>query len=134
MDGGQLLISIAIGLVVAWAALVALLWLIRPRDVAIAELVRFVPDVVHLVRRLLGDRSIDPRVRLALVILLVWLVSPIDLIPEFIPVLGPLDDVVVAVLVLRYVRRRLGVEALRASWSGSEAGFRLLTRLMGGAD
>ena len=129
-----MLISVVIGLVVAWVALIALLWLIRPRDVAVAELIAFVPDVVRLVRKLLAGGSIDPRVRLALVVLLVWLVSPIDLIPEFIPVLGPLDDVVVAVLVLRYVRRRLGGEALRASWSGSEAGFRLLLRLMGGAD
>ena len=129
-----MLISVVIGLVVAWVALTSLLWLIRPRDVAVAELIAFVPDVVRLVRRLLADRSIDPRVRLALVILLVWLVSPIDLIPEFIPVLGPLDDVVVVVLVLRYVRRRLGVQMLRASWSGSEAGFRLLLRLVGGAD
>ena len=134
MDGGQLLISVVIGLVVAWLALIALLWLIRPRDVAVGELIAFVPDVVRLVRKLLAGRSIEPRVRLALVILLVWLVSPIDLIPEFIPVLGPLDDVVVAVLVLRYARRRLGVEALRASWSGSEAGFRLLLRLAGDAD
>jgi uncharacterized membrane protein YkvA (DUF1232 family) len=58
-------------------------------------------------------------------------VSPIDLIPEFVPVLGPLDDVVVAVLVLRYVRRRLGEEALRDRWRGSEDGFGLLLGVLG---
>src|SRR5437867_11378298 len=133
MDGGVLL-GIVLGFLAAWALLVAMLWVIRPRDVALAELVRFVPDLVRLVQALLADRAVEGRVRLALVILLAWLVSPIDLIPEFIPVLGPLDDVVVAVIVLRYARRRLGVEALRASWPGSEAGFRLLLRLVGGAD
>ncbi len=125
------LIAVIIGLLAVWGALVALLWVLRPRDVAVRELVAFVPDLVRLVRRLIGDPGIDRRVRVALVFLLGWLISPIDLIPEFIPVLGPLDDVLVAVLVLRYVRRRLGVAALRARWSGSEAGFTLLVRLVG---
>ena len=58
--------------------------------------------------------------------------SPIDLIPEFIPVLGPLDDVVVAVLVLRYVSRRMGLAELRRRWQGSDAGFELLARILGG--
>ena len=130
MDSG-VLIELVVGLVAAWLALIALLWLLRPRDVALGELVAFVPDLVRLVRSLLTDPTIDGRARLALGVLLVWLLSPIDLIPEFIPVLGPLDDVVVAVLVLRYVRRRLGIEALRSRWPGSEAGMRLLLRLVG---
>jgi len=130
VDGG-LLLGIVVGLLAFWATLVGVLWLVRPRDVALSELVAFVPDLVRLVRGLLGDRSVDGRARVALGVLLVWLVSPIDLIPEFIPVLGPLDDVVVAVLVLRYVRRRIGAEALLARWPGSEAGAGLLTRLVG---
>jgi len=130
MDGG-VLVGIVVGVLAAWAALVLVLWLLRPRDVPLSELVAFVPDVARLVRRLIADRTTERRVRIALVLLLAWLVSPIDLIPEFIPVLGPLDDVVVAVLVLRYVRRRLGTDALRARWTGSEAGFGLLVRLVG---
>ena len=59
-------------------------------------------------------------------ILLVWLISPIDLVPEFIPVLGPLDDVIVAVVVLRYVRRRLGDEEIRRRWPGTADGLRIL--------
>jgi uncharacterized membrane protein YkvA (DUF1232 family) len=70
-------------------------------------------------------------VRAALVGLLAWLVNPIDLIPEFIPVLGPLDDVVVAVLVLRYVRRRIGEDAMRARWRGSAESFDLLGSIIG---
>jgi uncharacterized membrane protein YkvA (DUF1232 family) len=66
-----------------------------------------------------------------LVGLLAWLVSPIDLIPEFIPVLGPLDDIVVAVVAMRYVRRRVGSDALRVRWTGSPEGFTLLARVIG---
>ena len=72
-------------------------------------------------------------VRIALAGLVLWLVSPIDLIPEFIPLLGPLDDAIVAVLVLRFVRRRLGDAELRARWPGSPAGYELLERLTGGS-
>jgi uncharacterized membrane protein YkvA (DUF1232 family) len=127
----ELLVAIVVGLVAAWAVLVAVLWAFRPRDVGLGELVRVVPDVLRLVRDLLADRTTPPAVRLALAGLLVWLISPIDLIPEFIPVLGPLDDVVVAVLVLRYVRRRLGPEELRRRWRGSAEGFGLLSGVLG---
>ena len=125
------LAGIGLGLVVAWVLLVALLWLLRPRDAGLREVVRIVPDVLRLVRSLLSDRGVPLGVRVALVVLLAWLVSPIDLIPEFIPVLGPVDDVVVAVLVLRYVRRRLGAEELRRRWAGTAEGFELLSRIIG---
>lgn len=130
MDTGWIL-AIVVGLVLAWAVLVALLWLFRPRDVGLRELLGVVPDVLRLVRDLLGDRSVPAGPRLALLGLLAWLISPIDLIPEFIPVLGPLDDVVVTVLVLRYVRRRLGEDELRRRWRGTPASFELLLGLLG---
>ena len=63
--------------------------------------------------------------------LIAWIVSPVDLIPEFIPGLGPLDDVIVAVVAMRYVRRRIGFEGIRARWSGSDDGLRLLARVIG---
>lgn len=63
--------------------------------------------------------------------LAVWLASPIDLIPEFVPVIGLLDDIVVTAIVLRWVGRRVGVDALRAHWPGSEDGFGLALRLPG---
>ena len=132
MDAGTL-VGIVAGLLVVWALFVGVLWILRPRDVGLRDLVSVVPDVVRLIRNLLADRSTPIGVRLALGGLLVWLVSPIDLIPEFIPVLGPLDDVVVAVLVLRFVRRRLGTDALRRQWPGSDAGFDLLARILGGS-
>jgi len=127
----RVVIGVLAGLVAAWAALVVLLWIVKPRDVRLGELVRIVPDVLRLVRNLIADRTVGWGVRIALVILLVWVVSPIDLIPEFIPVLGPLDDVIVTVLILRYVVRRLGSEALRERWAGSEDGFRVLIGILG---
>lgn len=127
----DLLIGVLIGLVAAWLLFVVVLWVLRPRDAPIAELVRVVPDVVRLCRDLLTDRDAPRAVRVAIGLLLVYLVNPIDLTPDFIPVLGPLDDVVVAIVVLRYVRRRLGVEPLRARWRGTPEGFALLRSVMG---
>jgi uncharacterized membrane protein YkvA (DUF1232 family) len=126
------LAAIILSLVGVWLLLILVLWLIRPRDVAARELVRLVPDMLRLVRDVIADGSTPRGVRAALVLLLVWLVNPIDLIPEFIPVLGPLDDVIVAVVVLRYVRRRLGADELRRRWRGTETGWALVERLLAG--
>lgn len=127
------LAGIVVGLLAVWVALIAVLWLARPRGVQLGPALRVVPDVLRLARGLLTDRGTPLGVRLALVGLAAWLINPIDLIPEFIPILGPLDDVVVAVLVLRYVRRRLGDEELRRQWPGSEDGYRLLSGILGGS-
>jgi len=122
----RIVVALLIAFLGAWLLLVAALWLMRPRDVRLGELVRLVPDLLRLVRSLLADRSVPGRVRIALIGLLAYLINPIDLIPEFIPVLGPLDDVIVAILVLRYVRRRLGDDELRRRWPGTAAGYELL--------
>jgi uncharacterized membrane protein YkvA (DUF1232 family) len=122
--------GIAASLLAAWLLVVILLWLARPRDIPIAEVLRIVPDVVLLGRRLVGDPTVPLGVRAAVVALIAWLINPIDLIPEFIPVLGPLDDVVAAVLVLRYVRGRLGEPELRRRWPGTDDGYRLLSGVL----
>ena len=127
----SLVVAALIGLAAVWLLFVALLWVLRPRDARLRDLVKVVPDVVRLCRDVLTDRAAPASVRIAIGGLLVYLVNPIDLIPEFIPVLGPLDDVVVAVLVLRYVRRRIGVEALLVRWRGTSQGFALLRSVMG---
>ena len=121
--------SLAIALV--WAAFIALLWVLRPRGTSLRELIAVVPDLLRLLRALVGDRSTPLDVRVVIVVLVAWIVSPIDLIPEFIPVLGPFDDVVVAIVALRYVRRRLGSQALRDRWAGSPEGFDVLARVIG---
>jgi uncharacterized membrane protein YkvA (DUF1232 family) len=113
-------------------ALLVLFWFLRPRGVPVRELLRLIPDVLSLIRSIVGDRSAPLDARLVLIGLLAWIVSPIDLIPEFIPVLGPLDDVVVAVVAMRFVRRRLGIDDLRRRWVGTDEGFELLCRVIGG--
>ena len=123
--------AIVVGLVGLWVCLLALLWILRPKGVPLREVVRVIPDVVRLLRSVVSDRSAPVGVRLVIGGLFVWVISPIDLIPEFIPVLGPLDDVIVAVVALRYVRRRLGIAALRQRWVGSADGFALLERVIG---
>lgn len=125
------LASIILAVALAWLLLIAALWVIRPRDVGLADIVRLVPDVLRLVRNLLVDSATPTSVRVALGLLLVWLLSPIDLIPEFIPVLGPVDDAIVTVLVLGFARQRLGDDALRAKWTGTPGGWELLARLIG---
>jgi len=124
--------ALILGLVGLWLLLLLVLWLIRPRDVRVADLVRTVPDLLRLTRELLLDPGAPGGVRIALVVLLGWLVNPIDLIPDFIPVLGPLDDVIVAVVILRYVRRRLGADEMRRRWNGTPEGWALVERLLAG--
>ena len=124
-------LGLVAGVVALWALIIALLWLFRPRGVRLREALAIVPDLLRLIRSLIGDRTTPLDVRAVLVAMLAWIISPIDLIPEFVPVIGPLDDVVVAVLALRYTRRRLGIERLRSRWTGSGAGFELLVRAIG---
>jgi len=130
MDG-RVIIGIVVGIAALWVAVLVLFWLFRPKGVAVREVLAIVPDVLRLLRSLIGDRSAPLDVRVVLVGLVAWIISPIDLIPEFIPVLGPIDDIVVAVVAMRFVRRRMGVEDLRRRWSGSPDSFALLLRVIG---
>ncbi len=104
MREGLLGVGVAVGLMVAgWAVLILLAWRLPPGP--LRELARFIPDCVTTVRRLRRDPRVPPRAKVAIVLAGLWLVSPIDLIPEFLPVIGPLDDVVVVALALRYAGR-----------------------------
>ena len=119
-----IVIGIIAGLVALWAALLVLFFALRPKGVPVREIVGFVPDVLRLLRSIVGDGSAPPDVRFVLIGLIAWILSPIDLIPEFIPILGPLDDVVVAVVALRYVRRRIGIDDLQQALVRDTRGLR----------
>ena len=127
---GTLLIVLAI-ILVAWLVLVAVLWLHRPSRDLVGPILRLVPDVARLVRSLIGSADTPRSVKLVLGGLLVYLLSPIDLVPEFLPVIGSLDDLIVGAIVLRWASRRIGVDTLRAHWSGSPEAFDLLRRFAG---
>jgi len=119
------------GLLVVWLLLLALLWRARPDELGAREALRLLPDVVRLVRRLAADRSLPRGVRLRLWALLVYLLSPLDLVPDFLPVIGYADDVVVVAWTLRSVVRRAGYEALERHWPGQPAGLAVVSRLAG---
>ena len=125
------LIAIGLALAALWVAMLVVFWVFRPKDVPVREILGVIPDLLRLLRSVITDGSAPFDVRLVLVGLVAWILSPIDLIPEFIPVIGPLDDVVVAVVAMRYVRRRIGIDELRARWSGTSDGFDLLIRVIG---
>jgi uncharacterized membrane protein YkvA (DUF1232 family) len=108
-----LLIAVAV-----YAGAVAALAIAGRRGDA-AALARFIPDCVVLVRRLLGDPRVPRRSRLLLLVLLGYVVCPIDLVPDFIPVAGQLDDAVVLALALRHLVRASGVEVVSEHWPGS---------------
>ncbi|MDF2733573.1 MAG: hypothetical protein K0S97_196 [Chloroflexota bacterium] len=122
---------ITIGAVAAvWLTLVGLIWLHRPsRELALPAL-RALPDIVRLARRLLADPRTPTRHRLGLVVLIVWLISPIDLLPEFLPGIGPLDDIVAAAVILGWICRGTGITRLRQHWPGDAAGFMVVARLL----
>ena len=120
-------IAIAVGLMAAsWALLVLLARRLPPGP--LRELARFIPDCVTTVRRLRGDPRVPRRAKVAVVLAGLWLASPIDLLPEFQPVIGPLDDVVVVALALRYAARQVPRQVLFEAWPGDT---RLLERLLG---
>ena len=123
--------GVIVALVAVWVLLLVVFWLFRPKDVPVREILRVIPDILRLLRALVTDGSVPLDARLVLVGLIAWIVSPIDLIPEFIPGLGPLDDVIVAIVAMRYVRRRIGFDGISARWSGSDDGLRLLARVIG---
>ena len=95
----------------------------------VKQLARVVPELGTLFLRLARDRRVHPLRRLQLIVLGAYLVSPIDLVPDFIPVAGQLDDVIVVAFVLRTVLRAGGPELLREHWPGPESSLALVSRL-----
>ena len=119
---------VAIIVVVALYLVLVLALIISGRHVAAKELALLVPNLVLLFKDLARDPAVPRGPKIALAIGVVWLISPIDLLPEFLPVLGPLDDAVVAALVLRYLVRRAGPDVVRRHWRGDPATLDMILR------
>jgi uncharacterized membrane protein YkvA (DUF1232 family) len=128
------LLAVGVALAFTWVALVIALLVARPKGLLLAEALRLLPDVLRLLRRLAGDRSLPQGVHIRLWLLLAYLAIPIDLVPDFIPVLGYADDAIIVTAVLRSVVRRAGLEPIRDHWPGTEDGLAAVLRLCGLTD
>ena len=121
-----LLITLAVTVALWLLAIVALVALGRRSHAR--ELASLIPNLVILFRGLLADPRVARSSKRWLWFALVWCLSPIDLIPEFIPIAGPLDDAIVAALVLRHVLRRTDRTVLIDHWHGDPATLDMIIR------
>lgn len=122
---------IALGIAMGVWVLAILALLVIGRRIAARQLVTLLPNLVLLFRALLRDPRVPRGSKVGLGFAIAWFVWPIDLVPEFIPVLGPLDDVVVAALVLRHLLRKAGSVVIAEHWSGDQATLGILLRVAG---
>ncbi|HWH94284.1 MAG TPA: DUF1232 domain-containing protein [Baekduia sp.] len=123
--------GILVALAATYALLIAALVIARPHAPTLNEALRLLPDLMRLVRRLAADRTLPRRVRVRLWLLLAYLLSPIDLVPDFVPLIGYADDAILVVLALRSVVRAAGVQRIEQHWPGTEDGFAAVARLAG---
>jgi uncharacterized membrane protein YkvA (DUF1232 family) len=124
-----LLIGVLTLLAVWLIAVVVLLWM--GRKTLARELITLLPNLLRLFRGLIGDPRVPRGSKALLVLGAVWLASPIDLIPEFVPGVGPIDDAVVAALVLRHLVKRAGPDVVRDHWQGDPRTIGLILRAAG---
>jgi uncharacterized membrane protein YkvA (DUF1232 family) len=123
-------VVVAGAVALAWAGTVGGL-LIAGRRTHARALAGLVPDCVVLFTRLARDRRLPRRHRAALLVLVAYLATPLDLIPDVLPVIGQLDDAILAAVVLRAVLRGAGPEVVREHWPGPEPSLRALMRAAG---
>ena len=114
----------------AYAAFVLALLGLGRREQARA-LAGFVPDCAVLCRRLLSDPRVPRARKLALSAMLGYLLLPLDLVPDFVPVAGQLDDAVLLALALRGIGRAAGAGVLAEHWPGPPGSLALILKLAG---
>jgi uncharacterized membrane protein YkvA (DUF1232 family) len=124
-----LLIGLAVALGIWLLAVVALF--AAGRASVARELVVLVPNLLLLFKDLMKDPRVPRGTKAWLGVAAVWIASPIDLLPEFIPVLGPLDDAVVAAVVLRHLVRRAGTAVIEEHWRGNPQTLERILRIVG---
>jgi uncharacterized membrane protein YkvA (DUF1232 family) len=126
----DVLIGAAAALLLSWLALVITLAVRRPKGGLLRESLRLLPDLLRLLRRLTTNRDLPSGIRVRVGLLFAYLAMPIDLVPDFIPILGYADDAIIVVLVLRSVCRRVSLEELRNAWPGTDEGFGALCQIV----
>jgi uncharacterized membrane protein YkvA (DUF1232 family) len=133
----SLLLGLLSGLAATYLALLVALFVSyrrHPEALRVRDALRLLPDVLRLLRGVAGDADVPWRVRALMVLLLAYLASPIDLVPDVVPVLGYADDVLVVALALRAASRAAGAGALGRHWPGTPEGFTAVCRLAGLTD
>ena len=117
----ELLAGAVVGLFILWLALIATLyWMGRKQEdpTRLKDILRLVPDVIRLFRRLAADSTLPKGVRVRMALLTGYLLMPIDLVPDFIPVVGYADDALIVIWALRSITRTAGTDAPRPSLAG----------------
>lgn len=124
-------VSLVAAVAVIWLVLAVTLWVMKPDAGRMQDYLRLLPDLLRLLKRLTVDPQMPRRIRLGLVLVLAFIVSPIDVIPDVIPVIGFADDVVLVALVVRWISRTVGREALEEHWPGTPDGLATVFTLCG---
>ncbi len=133
MSGGTLVFVAVLGvLLVGYVGFVVMLFVLGRREDARA-VAGFIPDCVVLLRRLLRDERVSRRHKLLLAALVPYLLLPFDLVPDFIPVAGQLDDVILVAFVLRRLVRSAEPGLIEEHWPGPPASLTVLLRLTASA-
>lgn len=114
---------------VVWALFALWFWFSR-RKQDLKALARSLPAVLKLLRDLVRDPEVPPTAKAVAWLAVAYIVSPIDLVPEFLPI-GPIDDAIVAALAIRYLVRRAGPDKVALRWSGNPLALRALFRFAG---
>ena len=125
----QVLIGIGSALATLWLVIGIALIRARRRGQNLRALLRLIPDLARLLTRLTRDRTIPFRVRARIFVAIAYNVQPINLIPDFIPVIGLLDNLVVTVWALRSTVKHTGTDAIIEHWPGTPEGLALLFRV-----
>ena len=121
--------GLATSLIAAAAALLIAAAVVRPRDLSAGGLLRLYPDVVRLLVSLSKDRRVGRAVRWRPLVALAYNAQPVNVIPDFVPVIGLTDNIVVTAWAVRSAVRKSGSAVVLSNWRGSWAGFVLLCRL-----
>lgn len=110
------------------------LWLYArryPGTVGLRDALQLLPDLLRLLQGLITDKAVQRGVRVKLALLLVYLLIPVDLVPDFLPVIGYADDIIILAVALRFAVRSAGPEPLRRHWQGTTAGLAFIEKLAG---
>ena len=127
----RVVVGVLGALALAWLLLVAYLLAHKPAEGTTSDVLRLLPDTIRLLRRIATDRALPRGVRVRLWLLLGYLLFPLDLVPDFLPVVGYADDAIVVGVALRSVIRTAGPDAVRRHWPGTDEGLAALWRVAG---